>query len=113
MGAAPVVLLSQEQLEEIVERAVERALGRVGQAPAPLPATGYLTVAQAAKHAGCSEDTIREWIHAGRLPRRRVGAGRGHYRVALADLEAAMRAGDAPPVDVGDLAARIMARGRR
>ena len=37
-----------------------------------IPAGDYVTVGQVAQHADVTEDTIREWIEAGRLPALKV-----------------------------------------
>lgn len=108
-AAVTIIQMTPEELRAIVREEVARATH-----PAPAPAaTGYLSVPQAARHAGCSQDTIREWIRSGRLPDRRIGGGRGHYRIAMADLEAAIRAPDRPaPVDPEAAVVRMLARRR-
>ena len=47
-----------------------------------------LTVREAARRAGRSEETIRRWIWAGRLRARKIG---NTYRISAADLAAATR----------------------
>lgn len=59
----------------------------------------YLTVPQAAKRAGVSEDTIRRWFRERRLDRYRVGGGRGRVRVRTAQLDSlSVPRPDAPAV---------------
>jgi excisionase family DNA binding protein len=61
-----VVVLTPEQLEDLVERAIGRALAR-GGGPA------VLTTAQAAEVAGRSEKTVRGWVTSGALKASRRG----------------------------------------
>ena len=53
-----------------------------------------LTVNQAAGRAKVAPDTVRDWIHAGKLKAANVGKGqqKGRYRIAPADFEAFMAA---------------------
>src|SRR2546423_12343292 len=47
-----------------------------------------LTVREAARRAGRTEETIRRWIWSGRLPANKIG---NTYRMSAADLDAASR----------------------
>ena len=63
-----VAVLTPEQLEHLVERAVERAVARVGR-----PAPEAMTSAQAAELAGVTPKTVRTWVESGVLRAQRRG----------------------------------------
>jgi len=87
MTPMTLIQVSPEQLEEIVNRAVERALAGAGQGgPAE---KDILTVAEAGEIANRSPETIRDWIASGRL-RALPRSGRQQYRIRREDLEAAL-----------------------
>lgn len=115
MSAVTVITLTPEELDQRIERAVQRAIGSrpAATSPAPAPERTHLSVPEAARRVGLSPDTLRDWIASGRLAASRIGGGRGHFRVAVTDLEAAMRGPDRPaPVDIDALADRILRRRR-
>lgn len=66
----PLAILTPEQLEDLVERAVARALDR---GPAR-PPDELLTTEQAATEAGVAPKTIRRRIRTGELRAERVGS---------------------------------------
>ncbi len=70
-------VLSPEQLEQVIERAVAKALARAPTERKPLP------VSQAATALGVSVRTLRRRIKAGEIPVVRVGRA---VRVDLAEL---------------------------
>ena len=82
-----VVVLTPEQLQDLVERAITRALAR---APGE-PVGDVLTTEQAAELAGVTPKTVRTWIAEG-LPARRH---RRRLVIRRADLDA-WRSGQAP-----------------
>ena len=82
MNPLRVITISVDELREMIREELRAAAG-----PAPVVQSGYLSVPKAAEYADCSEDTIRGWIHAGRLPRRRKGRA---YLVAITDLDRAL-----------------------
>jgi excisionase family DNA binding protein len=103
MAAPAVVVLSPEQLEELLERAVRRALDR---RPAP-SADDYLTPDEAAAIAKVDPSTIREWIRAGRLAARRAGS---RVRVRRGDLDAFLARPPEPPAESPEAAALRLLR---
>lgn len=101
MTAVRVITITADELREIIREEL-RAAAELRPAPEARPAlAGYLSVPRAAEYADCSEETIRGWIHAGRLPRRRKGR---QYLVSIADLDRVL-ADDPRPTPV-DLARR-------
>jgi excisionase family DNA binding protein len=111
MGAAAVIVMSPEQLDEAIERAISRALAsRPALVPvAPTPA-GYLKVTVAAERYSVAPETLREWIRAGKLPRHRAGR---HWLVRPDEVEALIaRGGTTAPaeVDPAEVAARVFRR---
>ena len=79
-----------DELAAIVGDVVREELAR--QRPQEEAPMRYLTVAEAARIAGRSPETIREWVAAGRLralPRR----GRQHIRIHPDDLDSNQRRG--------------------
>ena len=69
-----VAVLTEEQLEHLVERAVERAVARVGR---PAPASEeLLTLPEAARRLGVSPRTVQRWVAMGQMDAIRVGASR-------------------------------------
>lgn len=111
-AAVRVIDLTEDDVRRLIREELRAALEI---RPAPTPQSGaMLSVLQAAERVGCSDDTIRAWIKSGRLPCRRIGVGRGHYRIDPADLERAMQSqGADAPVDVDALARAMMARRQR
>lgn len=107
MSAVTIIQLSPEQLREIIREEVER----VTREPAPQPEARWLTVPEAARRASRSPDTIREWIRVGRLRASREGR-HGHWSIAVADLDAAVRGSSPAPVDGAALGDLILARRR-
>jgi hypothetical protein len=100
---------------ELEERAVARA-------PAAPPLRRPVTVPAAARETGVSEETIRELIHAGRLPRRLAGANpnpkRPTFLVFADEVLAALErpgssAANPAPLDFEASAARLRARKTR
>jgi hypothetical protein len=76
-----VVVISPDQLEAIIERAVSRALGAAKGPEVWLP------VSIAASRLGKSEKTIRNWIKEGRFTR--VSGGNGSpYLVSPLEVDA-------------------------
>ncbi len=73
----------REALEAELPRAVREAL-RVVQGAAAAPVE-YLKTAEAARVAQVAEETIREWVRDGRLPRHNAGR---ELRVRRDELEA-------------------------
>ena len=80
MSAVRIITITEDELRRLIREEVQAA----ARPPAPTTPAGYLSVPKAAEYADCSEDTIRAWIHAGRLPRRRKGRA---YLVPIADLD--------------------------
>ena len=72
-----VTILTPEQLEDLVERAVSKALARAPTERKPV------TVPEAARELGVSTRTLRRRIKAGEMPVVRVGRA---VRVDLAEL---------------------------
>lgn len=108
-----VVSITTEELQRLIREEVRAAVEEAGVRSAAPEETVYLSVAAAAKRAGCSADTIYEWLKSGRLRHRRVGSGRGHFRITIADLDRAMQPEASVPVDDPDaLADQILARRR-
>lgn len=97
-----------DELAAIVRDVVREELAR--QRPQEAAPTRYLTVAEAARIAGRSQETIREWVATGRLralPRR----GRQHIRIHPDDLEAALQSpGRSDEVDAQAWARGILRR---
>jgi excisionase family DNA binding protein len=104
----PVAVLTPEELEELVCRAVRRVLE---ERPVNDSATeDMLSTEQAAAALGVKPKTVAGWIRSGRLPASRPG-GR-QWRIARADLTACSRtAGSA--VDPKDAAREMLATLRR
>lgn len=50
-----------------------------------------LTLREAGIYLGVTDETIRRWIKAGRVPAKRVGIGQ-HYRVSRDDLDQMVKA---------------------
>lgn len=76
----PLAILTPDQLEDLVERAIARALAR-----APME-TRPVTVPEAARTLGVSARTVRRGIKAGSIPVVRVGRS---VRVDLAEYRRA------------------------
>jgi len=74
---------------------IERARQRARHVSAHADLALRLPVRAVAARAGVSTRTIKRWICAGLLPATRLPspAGRGHLRIALADLEALLARG--------------------
>lgn len=111
-----VVTLTRAELEELLEEAAARGAARAAPPPPPakLHADELVPVAVAAKACGCSPDTIHAMIRAGKLPDRRAGTKRGHYRVRISEVEGAMRRRTERPAPIDPEAAvvRMLARRR-
>ena len=105
MSAVPaVIVLTPDQLRELVEGAVRAALAdgpRAAPAVDRAPA-GYMKIARAVKHFDLDESTIREFIRTGQLGRYK--GGKRHYLVKVAELDALVarlgRGGKDEPVDL-------------
>ena len=69
----PVAVLSPEQLEELVRRAVEPLRAEVASLRAALPPPALVTLEEAARLAGVSPATMRRRVKAGEVPAIRVG----------------------------------------
>ena len=86
--------------EDDFRRIIQEELAKIVPPAPQRPPDRFLSVAEAAKRAGCSRDTIRAWIAAGRLTEYRAGAGRGHFRGVRVESPRARRPADTPaPVD--------------
>jgi excisionase family DNA binding protein len=83
-----VAVLTAEEIEGIVTRAIREALFQV---QGPLPAGEFITTAQAAEAAGVTSKTIRTWVEAG-LPAKKRGRRITISRNALR----AWRSGESP-----------------
>lgn len=108
MSAVTVITLTPDELRAIVREEVARAQA----APALAPPAGYLSIRDAATTLGVSEDSIRRMIQAGKLRASRVGGGRGAWRIARADLEAALAEEPPAPVDPGAIVVDMIRRRR-
>lgn len=51
----------------------------------------FVTPQQAADILGVTDETVRRWVGAGRLPAKRVGPS-GRYRILRSDLDGMVRA---------------------
>lgn len=74
------VVISPDDLEALVERAVTKALGaemkeQFGQAQI-VPVPEWLSIPDYARHVGKSESTINRWIAQGIIETRMEGAAR-------------------------------------
>lgn len=85
-----VIVTSPDQLEEMIERAVNKALG-ASRGP-----EAWLPVSIVAKRLGKSEKTIRTMIHDGRLTR--VSGGDGSpYAVSSLEVDALSLSANSSP----------------
>lgn len=112
-------------LMQAVRDLIREELRARGAAPeaAPVPVRRPLTVPKAAKETGVSEETIRELVHTGRIPRRLAGANpdpkRPTFLVYVDEVLAALErpAPASPPVekpvDLQAHAAKVRARAER
>ncbi len=112
-------------LAAAVRELIDQALRARAAAPeAAAPARRPVTVPTAAKATGISGETIRELIHAGRIPERLAGANpnpkRPTYLVFVEEVLAALErpanaaAATGPaPVDFGAKAAQLRARAEK
>ncbi len=91
MSAVRVITITTDELRAIIREELERAQGTSGPAPDKL-----LPLAEAADLAGISPETLRSYIHAGRVPAKRAGR---EYRVRLSDVHRAMEPQAPPEVD--------------
>lgn len=83
---SPIIVTSSEQLAELIEAAVSRALvHQRAEAPAPL-ARARLTVAETAEILRCSPRHVRRLIALGRLRASKLEKG-GSSRVLIARSE--------------------------
>jgi excisionase family DNA binding protein len=78
----PVAVLTAEELEALLERAVRKALAERPSAPA---AAGWATPEQAAELLGTTAKTVRRWAAAGRIKATRDGS---RWRISRAALPA-------------------------
>ncbi len=85
-----VVVISPDELEAIIERAVGKALGAAKGPEVWLP------VATVAARLGKSEKTIRAMIHDGRLTRVSGGGG-SPYAVSSLEVDALSRSANSSP----------------
>jgi excisionase family DNA binding protein len=93
-----VAVLTEEDLERIIERAVGKALAQAA-------VTDVLSTADAARYAQRSEDTIRRWIDEG-LPAQKRGRS---WAIKKADLDRFL----AGPPKEGASTEDVLARLRR
>ncbi len=110
-------------LAEAVRTLVREELARSASAPATsaVPERRPVTVPRAAEATGLSEETIRELIHAKRIPERLVGANPNPKRrtflvyvdEVLAALERRPDGAEAEPVDFQMRAAQLRARAEK
>ena len=85
-----VVVISPNDLEALIERAVSKALG-ASKGP-----EAWLSVATVAKRLGKSEKTIRNWIRDGRFTR--VSGGEGApYLVSSLEVGELSRSANSSP----------------
>lgn len=108
-----IITITAEELRGIIREEVRDALAQAR--PAEEPARGrdpLVSVPAAAKATGQSEDSIRALISQGRIPDRRAGGGRGHYRVRVSEVEEAMRRDREAPVDEEATVVSMLARRR-
>jgi len=85
-----VVVISPDELEAIIERAVGKALGAAKGPEA------WLNVAMVAKRLGKSEKTIRNWCKEGRFTR--VSGGDGSpYLVSSLEVDALSLSANSSP----------------
>jgi excisionase family DNA binding protein len=102
MGGAAFVMLSPEELEQIIERAVRRTL----ELRPPASPDDYLTADEAAGIAKVDASTIREWIRDGKLAARHAGS---RVRLRRADLDAYLaRPPEAPAESMEAAVARLL-----
>ena len=83
------------RLRQVVREELERAGSPWGANP-----EGFMTVKQAAEHAGVKPATLREWLTAGKLRGAKAG---NRWRVAREDLVAFLRSQGAGAGEVVDL----------
>lgn len=69
-----------------------------------LPATAWVTVAEAADKAGVPTSTVRQWYRSGRVPTQRAEGDHGAFLVPLDAVEALVRGDD----DADDLTAEVI-----
>lgn len=94
-------------LTEHVRQAIREEMAKDGGSPSNTG--GFVTVAEAARHAGVTPGTIRDWLAAGKIT---TGSKAGRrWRVKLSDLEAFMRqqaGGTGARVDLESEAGRLL-----
>lgn len=84
-----VVQMTRGELRLLMLETAAEAVKRAGAAPARSP---WVNVEKAAKHFGCTPQTIRNWIRDG-APGQQVGtSARSEYRVDLEEMDAWVRA---------------------
>ncbi|SRR6266545_1127868 len=101
-------MIDEAKLRALIVDAIREVIGTL--VPQREPASGYLSITDAATVAGCSAKTISREINAGRLPAVRRGR---LVRVARADLDLWMRNAPAKRgnvVNVAEYARRVRAR---
>lgn len=92
-NAHGIVVLTSEQLEEIVERAAARGAKLALQSSAsPAELSPMMTPRMAAKALATSERQILKLIERGDLPATKVGA---RWRIRRTDLDGLLRGSDA------------------
>jgi hypothetical protein len=82
-----IVQLTAAELRTLIRSEVELALRSQS-----LPASRWLDIGAAAKHFGCSGQTVRNWIKLG-APARQIGtSAHPQFRLELIEFEAWVRA---------------------
>ena len=80
---AAVIVMTPEELDARIERAVRRAIGTA-------PTLTVLTAEQAAERLGVGRKRVNELCRLGAIAAAKVGRG---YRIKVEDLESYMRGG--------------------
>jgi excisionase family DNA binding protein len=105
-------MIDEDKLRQLIADAVREALEQ--RARDPKPEAVYLSIADAAKVAGCSAQTISRQIHSGQLPAARRGR---LVRIARGDLDIWMRTTPvlrkAGVINVMDYARRVRERAEK
>ncbi len=86
---APIVLLTPEQLSELIEQAVARALtAHEAKSARPPRASARLTVDEAAAELRCNPRHVRRLVSLGRLRAAKIGTGgRARLLIDRSDIE--------------------------
>lgn len=85
MAAVAIVTLTDEQLQDLLERAAEKGAQRALAGAPRAPLTEWVTPAQAAPRFGVDEKTVRRWCESGRIRAERHGS---RWRIDRAALPA-------------------------